>query len=236
MLSGGFYDIMKLTRQGRCDESKKFVALRNRTRCFCNIFSESSFHGDKMKQSDSEKPNTDRKILELFFARDERALVLTAEKYGRLFRRIAYNITSDDMTSEEVVNDTYLALWSRIPPQKPESISAYGAGVARNIALERVRRSSAAKRSAAVEELDECLAGAEIPDGVDDGILTKLIEEFLLSEPKRVRIVFVMRYFEEEPLERISERTGMTLSAVKASLHRSRKRLRDHLEKEGYGI
>ena len=189
-----------------------------------------------MKRSDREKPNTDRMILELFFARDDRALRLTAEKYGQLFRRIAYNITSDEMTSEEVLNDTYLALWNRIPPQRPESISAYGAGVARNLALERIRYLNAAKRSATVEELDECWPGREIPDELDDGTLTKLIEEFLSSVPKKVRVIFVMRYFEEEPLEKISERTGMTLSAVKASLHRSRKRLRDHLQKEGYEL
>ena len=189
-----------------------------------------------MKQSDREKLNTDQTILELFFARDERALELTAEKYGQLFRRIAYNITSDEMTSEEVVNDTYLALWNRIPPQKPVSISAYGAGVARNLALERIRYLNAAKRSATVEELDECLAGRAIPDEIDDGMLTKSIEKFLLSVPKKARIIFVMRYFEEEPVEKISERTGMTLSAVKASLHRSRKRLRDHLLKEGYEL
>ena len=189
-----------------------------------------------MKRSDREKLNTDRNITELFFARDEQALVLTAEKYGQLFRRIAYNITSDEMTSEEVVNDTYLALWNRIPPQKPVSISAYGAGVARNLALERIRYLNAAKRSATVEELDECLAGRAIPDEIDDGMLTKSIEKFLLSVPKKARIIFVMRYFEEEPIEKISERTGMTLSAVKASLHRSRKRLRDHLLKEGYEL
>ncbi|MBO7376335.1 MAG: sigma-70 family RNA polymerase sigma factor [Clostridia bacterium] len=186
-----------------------------------------------MKNQDERKPKSDREIVDLFLGRDEKAVELTAEKYGRLFHRIASNITSDGMTADEVVNDTYLALWNGIPPANPRSLSASGAGVARNIALERGRSENAAKRRCTAVELDECIPDPDLPDP-DDGRLTRLIEKFLSGCGKKNRVVFVMRYFEEEPLERIAERTGMTVSAVKACLHRTRNKLRQHLESEGY--
>ena len=183
-----------------------------------------------------EKRNRESEILDLFFGRDEKALELVSERYGRLFRRIALNLTADEMTADEVLNDTYLALWNSIPPARPENLSAYGSAVARNIAISRVRKDSAGKRAQAVEELDEAAPESGLPEELDDGRLAALIEAFLKTRPKTARAVFVIRYFEEEPIEAIAERTGMSVTAVKSSLLRTRRGLREYLEREGYKL
>ena len=45
--------------------------------------------------------------------------------------------------------------------------------------------------------------------------------------------MFVLRYFYCEPVEAIAEKLGVGQSKVKSALARTRKRLRQHLEKEG---
>ena len=73
------------------------------------------------------KPKTDKEsasVVSLYLQRSEKAIRETERLYGRLFLRIAANITADPGLAEEVVNDTYLALWNRIPPAQPESLQA----------------------------------------------------------------------------------------------------------------
>ena len=188
-----------------------------------------------MRSSDSDKRKRESEIIDMFFRRDPAALKSVSDDYGRLFRRIAFNITSSDTVADEVANDVLLALWKAIPPARPENLSAYGSAVARNIALGRVRSELSGGRPAVEEELDESVPDG-LPDDADREALAGLIDAFLKNCPGRTRAVFVMRYFEEEPLERISERTGMSEGAVKSLLHRTRLKLRAYLEREGYRI
>ena len=188
-----------------------------------------------MRSSDIEKKKRESEIIDMFFRRDPGALKSVSDDYGRLFRRIAFNITSSDTVADEVANDVLLALWNAIPPARPQNLSAYGSAVARNIALGRVRSERSRGRPEVVEELDESVPDG-LPDDADGELLSCLIESFLKNCPGRTRAVFVMRYFEEEPLERISERTGMSAGAVKSLLHRTRLKLRAYLEREGYRI
>lgn len=59
---------------------------------------------------------TDLMIIELYFARDEKAIKETDTKYGKLCFSVANNILCNDEDSEECVNDTYLSVWNTIPP------------------------------------------------------------------------------------------------------------------------
>ncbi|MBQ3866058.1 MAG: sigma-70 family RNA polymerase sigma factor, partial [Clostridia bacterium] len=91
----------------------------------------------------------DEKIIELFFARSEEALDALAQKYGRLLRGVAGNVLADPRDTEECLNDAYLALWNKIPPEKPDPLSAYVCRVVRNLAVKRYHRNTAEKRNSA---------------------------------------------------------------------------------------
>ena len=47
----------------------------------------------------------DKKIIDLYFNRDESAIPETSSKYGRLINSIAYNILKNITDSEECEND-----------------------------------------------------------------------------------------------------------------------------------
>ena len=65
----------------------------------------------------------DAQIIDLFFARSEFAIKELDTKYGKVCYKIAYNILSDHLDSEECVNDAYLGTWNAIPPQRPNPSS-----------------------------------------------------------------------------------------------------------------
>ena len=75
----------------------------------------------------------DEAILELYNERNSSAITETENKYGKLCFQIAENILYNRDDSMECVNDTLLHAWNAIPPESPERLSAWLAGVTRNI-------------------------------------------------------------------------------------------------------
>ncbi len=182
----------------------------------------------------------DRQIVELYFLRQERALTLTAEKYGAYCTAIARNILADPRDAEECVNDTYLAAWNSIPPQRPARLSAFLAKLTRRISIDKLRKNAAQKRGGleidlVFDELAECIADESTPEKeLSDTELARIINQFLASLGETERKIFLRRYFYAEPITLICRELEMSESRVKSILYRSREKLKKHLVKEGY--
>ena len=177
----------------------------------------------------------DKRIIELYFARNEAAIEETSQKYGALFRNIALNVVGNPLDAEECENDTYMSLWNSIPPQNPKNLVAYAAKIARNHALSRLEYINAQKRHAVlmpIEELAELVGDDDRPR--ED--LAKLISTFLRGVSADERRVFVKYYFALTPLEKISAETGFSVGKLKSMLFRIRNKLRIYLNKEGISL
>ena len=112
----------------------------------------------------------DREIIDLYFARSERAIRETERKYGRQVQGVAYGILRNRADAEECAGDTWLRAWNAMPPQRPDRLGAWLMRVARNLSLDRLRRSGAMKRgepALALDELTEVVA--DVRDEADDG-------------------------------------------------------------------
>ena len=110
----------------------------------------------------------DEQIVTLYWNRDETAIQETQTKYDRYLTKIACNILADMEDSRESVNDTYLAAWNSIPPQRPSVLSAYLAKLTRRISIDRFRYRTRDKRrdsqyALSLSELDDCVSGATPP-------------------------------------------------------------------------
>ena len=193
-----------------------------------------------MRSSDSEKLKRESEIIDMFFRRDPAALKSVSDDYGRLFRRIAFNITSSDTVADEVANDVLLALWNAIPPAQPTNLTAFVAGVARNQSLKRLSHLTSKKRSAGtlvpLEELAEILPDERFAPDADDGEVSRLISSFLRAQTADVRNVFLRRYYFFDSVAEIAKRYSFTESKVKNLLFRTRNKLKDYLTKEGITI
>lgn len=182
----------------------------------------------------------DSRIVELFWARDERAIEEAARRHGGLCRALALRVLGDLRDAEECVSDALLAAWDSIPPARPEKLSAYLARLTRNHALKRCRDRSRLKRGGreydlAYEELDECLTGRESVEGtLERRELSTAIAAFLRTLPRTERQLFLCRYWYFDSIAELSRSFGFSESKVKSMLGRSRSKLRRYLEKEGY--
>lgn len=181
----------------------------------------------------------DQQIIDLYWARSDRAIIETQNKYAGLCRSIAYHILGDHQDAEECVNDTWLKAWNGIPPQRPRSLPAFLSRITRNQALKRYERNNAAKRGGgqvplALEELSDCIPDPiAITQVAEEGELTRLLNEFLSGLSPQTRKIFLRRYWNLEPLRDIAKASGVTESKVKVTLFRTRKKLKDFLEQEG---
>ena len=182
----------------------------------------------------------DLQIIELYFARDEQAIKETDRKYGKTCFRVAYNLLSNNEDSEECVNDTYLTVWNKIPPTRPNNFIAFICKITRNLSLKRLEVSNAMKRSAgtiiSMSELEKALPDQCIAPDVEDEELGKLISAFLWSEKALDRNVFLRKYWFFDSISDIAERYSMNENSVKSMLFRSRNRLREFLKKEGIEV
>lgn len=181
----------------------------------------------------------DRQIIELFWTRSENAIAETAKKYEKYCYYIAFNILHNREDSEECVNDTYLKAWEIIPPQRPEKLSAFLGKITRNLSINRFKHRTAKKRGEgqyvmALEELQECIpAVASVEQAMEDNMLVELFNRFLEGLSLEKRRIFMRRYWYFSQVRDIASEYGMSESKVKMSLMRTRKALKDFLEKEG---
>ena len=182
----------------------------------------------------------DNKIIDLYLRRDETAVKQTSEKFGDHLRALAYGIVKDYQTAEECENDTYLKTWNSIPPHEPrEYLYAFLARITRHISLDCCRKRSRLKRRAFISELsaemEQCIpAPDDVECRIDDIILGQAINGFLSTLSEEKRNVFIRRYWYLDSISDIARRFALSESKAKTMLFRSRKQLRDYLEKEGY--
>lgn len=183
----------------------------------------------------------DSKIIELFFARAEQAIFLLSEKYGTVCTRIARNILKNDFDAEECVNDTYLAAWKNIPPEKPDPLKTYIFRIVRNIAIAKYHANTSIKRNSyydvALDELENCLgAYVTVDQEIAASELSKRINSFLATLDEESQMLFVRRYWYSDDILDLADRFHTTANNVSVRLSRIRSKLKKCLQKEGYEI
>lgn len=182
----------------------------------------------------------DARIIELYFARDERAIEETKLSYGGKLRAVAMRILEDFQDAQECENDTYWKTWNSIPPNRPLHFLAYIVKICRNAALSMLEYRGAAKRSAQVVELtnemQQCIPDSLAERDFEPEGLGDLLSAFLREESDDNRAIFVRRYFAGESVAEVAQALGCSESKVKSALMRTRGRLKNYLEKEGVRI
>ena len=169
----------------------------------------------------------DRDIIELYWARSENAVTQTVEKYGRYIHKIAYAVLGNPEDSEECVNDTYIKVWTSIPPQRPDNLMAYIGRIVRNLSLDRLRACAAEKRGgghgvSVLDELGTCVSDAGDGRELEDQLaLTESLNRFLENLPVPTRKVFMRRYWYFVSVKEIAHEYHMTEGKVKMLLLRT---------------
>ncbi len=184
-------------------------------------------------------PLEDESILDLYWAREERAIGETDFKYGAFLYRIAYNYLHDRADSEECQNDTYLGIWNSIPPSRPEVFPAYIARIMRNTAIKRYKERTRKMRvpsemTVSIEELEGVMQGGGTPEEEYTAAeLGRLINDYLGTLTDRQQYIFIGRFYMSDTLETIAAELNVNASTVHRELTRIKQDLRTYLERNG---
>ncbi len=180
----------------------------------------------------------DNQIVDLYWARNERAITETQQKYGKLLFSLSYSVLSSREDAEECVNDTYLDAWGAMPTARPACLGAFLSKIARRISIDRFRTMHREKRGGfgvamALDELSECIAASGgVEEEYENRRLAEALNRFLYTLPTERRVMFLRRYFYSQPVSTIAADMRLGESKVKVTLHRTREALRKFLEGE----
>lgn len=185
----------------------------------------------------------DFEIVELYIKRKGKAILETQKKYGKYCYSISYNILAKHEDCEECVNDTYIKTWNSIPPNRPNSLSAYLAKIVRNVSINVYNSMKATKRGGGIkelllDELAECIPDDNTVESLfqhkeELNFITKALNKFLWAQKEENRNLLIRRYFYADSINNLAEQLAMSESKIKSLLFRSRKKLKKFLEKEG---
>ncbi len=183
----------------------------------------------------------DAAIIGLYWARDERAIVVSDEKYGKLCRSLSRDILDSLEDAEECVNDTWKKAWDTMPPQRPGSLRAYLAKITRNLSIDRWRAARADRRGngmgALLAELEDCLPAAPSAEEITELRETaRAIDRWLDTLSQGDRTAFLRRYWYGQQVNRVARQAGCSPNSMAKRLSRLRAGLRKALEQEGINV
>ena len=180
----------------------------------------------------------DQAIIQRLFERDESALQEISSRYGRLYAGVLHGILREEPDVEECKNDVLLSVWNSIPPHRPERLAPFLSALAKRIGIDRLRHNTRQKRNPGfillLSELEECISDEE-PFAEDDRgeEIREALNRFLRELDKETRVLFLRRYVYSETAAELSERFGIKENTINKKLQRTRKKLKEYLEKEG---
>ncbi len=182
----------------------------------------------------------DGEILDLYWARDERAIAETDAAHGKKLHALSFRILASFEDAQECVSDTYMRAWQTIPPQKPTWFFAYLAKICRFQSFGRLDWLHAQKRKAELvqltSEMELCIPDKTAQARLEYADLGQILNAFLATLRRDDRVIFLRRYWFADSVAEIADRYGMSESKVKTQLHRTRGKLREYLHKEGIEV
>jgi RNA polymerase sigma-70 factor (ECF subfamily) len=197
-------------------------------------------------------PDDDARLVRSVAAGSQDALAALYDRHADAVFAAACRLTSDRQVAEEVVQETFLALWNRAELFDPAagSLSAWLHTIARNRTVDRLR--AAGRRpslvalsattgqdepeTAALERLTasgRVLSGSGVGPGPEDALqaaeLRTVLREALAGMPETERTVIVLAYQDDLTQAEIADRLGWPLGTVKTRTRRALLRLREVL-------
>jgi RNA polymerase sigma-70 factor (ECF subfamily) len=201
---------------------------------------------------------SDAALVRAVAAGSHEALAALYDRHADAVFASASRLTSDRGMAEEVVQETFLALWDRAETFDPSvgSLAAWLHTIARNRTVDRLRAagrrpnlvplSSAASGNAAfgadepdADTLERVLAngmlvaGAVPPPSPERELALRelriALQRALAAMPEAERVVIVMAYAEDLSQSEIADRLGWPLGTVKTRTRRALRHLREVL-------
>ena len=163
----------------------------------------------------------------------ELAFNMLVRKYSeRLYWHVRRFLCSHDDTND-LMQDIFIKVWKALPSFRGESnIFTWIYRISTNEVLNHLRK----QKFMALVQLDS--STERLMKKIDDDphfngdALQRELHKAVQRLPEKQRLVFNMRYFDEMKYEEISEITGTSVGALKASYHHAYNKIKAELEEK----
>jgi RNA polymerase sigma factor (sigma-70 family) len=174
--------------------------------------------------------STDAELMAKLIAGDQSALELLYDRHRRVLYAVAFRITGDSGTAEELLQDAFFQLWQKASQFDTARGSLIGwlLAMTRHRAIDRIRRN---RKRFYTEPLSEATMPVR---GQKSTILTHQIARELVSValaglPKPELEAITLAYFDGLTCEEIAASTRTPLGTVKSRLQHARKKMKQSL-------
>ena len=155
------------------------------------------------------------------------------EAFGHLVARyqdvvcaVSYSSTGDQVLSEDVAQDTFIAAWRQLDRLRNSArLRPWLCGIARNLARTARKRR---RREPPVDDADKQIApGASPFDAAARGDVERIVRDALARIPDAYREVLVLYYREDQSIREVADALGVSETTVMQRLSRGRRYLAD---------
>lgn len=170
---------------------------------------------------------------------DERAFIALYDRYSNRVYTLLLHMLHDPMAAEEVLQETFLRLWSRAEQFDPGrgSFVVWLLTIARRTALERLRFESHRPVLADSDEPSTLLENIPEPETTSEEARWRSLHLAVQSLPEEQRQVIELAYYQGMSQSEIAEMLDLPLGTVKTRIRAGMFRLREQwLEGENVQI
>lgn len=167
---------------------------------------------------------SDGELLEASRRGEHEAFGQLVARYQDLVCAVSFSSTGDDVLSEDVAQDTFIAAWRQLAGlREPGRLRPWLCGIARNLA----RKARKARRRDELVDDGEPIAEGTPFDDAARGQVERLVRDALARVPSTYREVLVLYYRENQSTREVATALGITETAVEQRLSRGRRHLAD---------
>lgn len=151
-------------------------------------------------------------------------------QYSRPLYSHIRNIVLDHDDTDDVLQNTFIKVFQNLKNFKGESkLFSWVYRIATNEAITFIT-SKAKKNNISNEEVNQkALENLQADDYFEGDAMHLKLQQAVATLPEKQQLVFKMKYFEDLKYEDISEITGTSVGALKASYHHAVKKIEDYI-------
>ena len=151
-------------------------------------------------------------------------------RYQKLVISVAYRVCGDAALAEDVAQDTFVRVWSRLAQFRPDgNFRAWLTRIATNMAIDAVRRR---RPQVDIEDLSLEAPGQGPESAAVSSERADVVRAALMRLPVQSRTILVLREYQSLSYQEIADVLDVPLGTVKSRLSDARRRLK--VELTGY--
>jgi RNA polymerase sigma-70 factor (ECF subfamily) len=183
------------------------------------------------------QPLSDEQLLEALGRRDLNALEALYDRYNKVAYSLAYRITGDRGTAEDVVQDAFLSVWRQAASFRRDrgAVRTWLMSIVHHRSIDRLRSSASSSTTIPYDALPEDKEEANKPsiwqlawNHVRGDLVRRALDQLPAEQKKSIELAYFSGYTQSE----IAELMGVPLGTVKGRMRIGLQKLRTMLSLE----